>query len=103
MSGGDEYEYGSGDAPDGGLPPGGVPEQQPCTAQACPACEMRQMSAGCIYALGHSGSHVCASSHSWDDYDASEPRCFELCPTDSAWCIRPKGHDGVHWCGQHDY
>jgi hypothetical protein len=103
MNSGDEYESGSGDGYDGGRP-GGVPERQSCTAPACPACELsRQVSTGCLYPLGHTGSHGCESSHTWDDYDVYKKRCFELCGTCSAWCVRDEGHDGVHWCGQHDY
>jgi hypothetical protein len=88
---------------DAGLP-GGVPEQQPCAGPACPVCaEANQMTSPCVHPAGHDGHHGCASGHSWEDYDVNAPRCFELCPTDSAWCIRDKGHAGVHWCGQHEY
>jgi hypothetical protein len=62
-----DYEYG-----DGGLPPGGVPEQHVCDLGPCPSCwENDQMSAPCVYGQGHGAEHQCAHGDLWEQADAS--------------------------------
>ena len=90
----------SADPNDGGLPPGGAP-QQACGSGPCPACvDARQVSSPCVLASAHDGPHRCGFG---DVFAEPASKCLELCPHFDGWCIRDKGHDGVHWCGRHDY
>lgn len=47
---------------DGGLPPGGAPEQQPCACGPCPepACGKT-----CTRPFLHTPSHMCPLGHTW--------------------------------------
>jgi hypothetical protein len=55
---------------DGGLPPGGVPEQRVCALGPCPTCsEVDQMSTPCVYSAGHGAQHQCAYGDLWEQAD----------------------------------
>jgi hypothetical protein len=64
---------------DGGLLPGGAPDQRgPCEAAGCPTCAREQsMSSPCIHQSGHDGDHQCANGHSWGP--AAQARCTSMC------------------------
>lgn len=90
---------------DGGLLPGGVPEQQTCGLGPCPACsEDRQMSSPCVYASGHSGDHQCAHGDVWEqagpDVTPQRKYCGSACPTSGCGktCTRQFIHEHPHMC-----
>jgi hypothetical protein len=85
---------------DGGLSPGGAPDT-PCNGGPCPTCaDDRQRSSGCALRSGHDGVHRCPYG---DTFVESANKCLDLCPQFDGWCIRDKGHEGVHWCGRHEW
>lgn len=90
---------------DGGLPPGGAPEQQPCDCGPCPACaEDRQTTSGCTQLLGHDGDHICPAGDEWVQSDAfASPQrkfCGGPCPEPACGktCTRPFLHTPAHMC-----
>jgi hypothetical protein len=93
-----------GESDDGGLPPGGAPEQQPCDCGPCPACaEDVQRSSPCVLQLKHGGTHHCADRHEWDQAGPSATplrRCGGPCQTPNCgWtCTRNMPHPTPHMC-----
>jgi hypothetical protein len=76
---------------DGGLPPGGAPEQQPCDCGPCPTCsEDQQMSSPCTLLLGHGGDHQCANGHSWGT--GAQAKCPSTCPQEGTQCQLMSNH-----------
>jgi hypothetical protein len=66
---------------DGGLLPGGAPDQRgPCEAAGCPTCASEQsMSSPCIHQSWHDGDHQCANGHSWGP--GAQASCSSICPS----------------------
>jgi hypothetical protein len=99
-----------GNESDGGLPPGGTPEQQPCDCGPCPACtEDEQVSNGCTFELGHGSEHECMRGDVWEQARPSAPprrRCSAKCPHKpyegappcGKYCQELHMHTPPHWC-----
>lgn len=91
---------------DGGLPPGGAPEQQACDCGPCPDCtDDRQMSSPCTLQLGHDGDHKCTYGDEWEQAgpSATPQRKYcggpcPICPPGDKTCTKKFLHDPPHMC-----